>query len=78
MNEGYLDRADRAYKKNSGRGTDDPHDFKALLQSGFGNRIRSVMDGTGQAPMFQPIGGIDNFPKGFRRSWATSCLSRPK
>ena len=30
-------------------------------------RIRSVMDGTGQAPMFQPVGGIDNFPKGFQR-----------
>jgi monoamine oxidase len=25
------------------------------------------MDGTGQAPMFQPIGGIDQFPKGFQR-----------
>jgi monoamine oxidase len=67
VNEGYLDRADHAYRKNSGRGADDPHDFKALLQSGFGNRIRSVMDGTGQAPMFQPIGGIDNFPKGFQK-----------
>ena len=31
-------------------------------------RIRSVMGGTGQAPMFQPIGGIDNFPKGFQRA----------
>lgn len=67
MSAGYLDRADHAYKKNSGRGPDDPHDFKALLHSGFGNRIRSVMDGTGQAPMFQPIGGIDNFPKGFQK-----------
>ena len=26
------------------------------------------MSGTGQAPMFQPIGGIDNFPKGFQRA----------
>ena len=67
VSEGYLDKADHAYKKNSGRGPGDPHDFKALLQSGFANRIRSVLDGTGQAPMFQPIGGIDNFPKGFQR-----------
>jgi monoamine oxidase len=67
VNEGYLDRADHAYKKNAARGPGDPHDFTALLQSGFGNRIRSVMDGTGQAPMFQPIGGIDQFPKGFQR-----------
>ena len=65
VNEGYLDRTDFRYKANSGRGPGDPHDFKALLTSGFGMRIRSVMDGTGQAPMFQPIGGIDNFPKGF-------------
>jgi monoamine oxidase len=46
----------------------DPHELTALLQAGFANRIRSVMDGTGQAPMFQPIGGIDNFPKGFQRA----------
>jgi monoamine oxidase len=67
VNEGFLDNADHAYKKNSGRGPGDPNGFQALLQAGFGNRIRSVMDGTGQAPMFQPIGGMDNFPKGFQR-----------
>ena len=39
----------------------------ALLQSGFGNRIRSVIEGTGMAPMFQPVGGMDQFPKGFQR-----------
>lgn len=68
VNEGYLDSADHAYRKNQGRGPGDPHDFKALLKSRFGMRIRSVMAGTGQAPMFQPIGGIDNFPKGFQRA----------
>jgi monoamine oxidase len=67
VTEGYLDSADHAYKKNSGRGPGDPHDFQALLQSGFGNRIRSVLDGTGMAPMFQPVGGMDQFPKGFQR-----------
>ena len=67
VNEGYLDSADHAYRKNSGRGPGDPHDFSALLQAGFGNRIRSVMDGTGMAPMFQPVGGMDQFPKGFQR-----------
>lgn len=67
VSEGYLDSADRAYRKNSGRGPGDPHDFRALLQSGFGNRIRSVMDGTGQAPMFQPIGGMDQIPKAFQK-----------
>ena len=67
VSEGFLDSADRAYRKNSGRGPGDPHDFGALLQSGFANRIRSVMDGTGMAPMFQPVGGMDQFPKGFAR-----------
>ena len=67
VSEGYLDSADHAYRKNTARGPGDPHDFKALLQSGFGNRIRSVIEGTGQAPMFQPVGGMDQFPKGFAR-----------
>jgi monoamine oxidase len=67
VTEGYLDSADRAYKKTTARGPGDPHDFRALLQSGFPNRIRSVIEGTGQAPMFQPVGGMDQFPKGFQR-----------
>ena len=67
VSEGYLDSADRAYRKNVARGGGDPHDFKALLHSGFGNRIKSVVEGTGMAPMFQPVGGMDQFPKGFAR-----------
>ena len=67
VSEGYLDSADRAYKKTTARGPGDPHDFRALLQSGFGNRIRSVIEGTGMAPMFQPVGGMDQFPKAFQR-----------
>ena len=67
VTEGYLDSADRAYKKTTARGPGDPHDLRALLQSGFPNRLRSVIEGTGQAPMFQPVGGMDQFPKGFQR-----------
>lgn len=67
VTEGYLDSADYAYRKTTARGPGDPHDFTALLQSGFGNRIRSVIEGTGQAPMFQPVGGMDQFPKAFQR-----------
>jgi monoamine oxidase len=67
VTEGYLDSADKAYKKTTARGPGDPHDFKALLQSGLPNRIRSVIEGTGQAPMFQPIGGMDQIPKAFQR-----------
>lgn len=66
--EGYLDDADEyTYKRNDVRGPGDPHDFKALLQSGYGLRVRSVMGGNGQAPMFQPIGGMDQLPKGFQK-----------
>lgn len=67
ISEGYLDSADRAYRQNSARGPGDPHDFRALLQSGFAYRIRSVIGGTGQAPMFQPVGGMDQLPKAFQR-----------
>jgi len=70
VTEGYLDSTDRAYKKNSARGPGDPNDFRALLQSGLATRIRSVIEGTGQAPMFQPVGGMDQFPKGFQRKLA--------
>jgi monoamine oxidase len=66
--EGYLDSADYAYKGSSARGPHDPYNFSALLQSGFGNRFRSVMGGNGQAPMFQPVGGMDQFPKAFQRA----------
>ena len=79
VTQGYLDSADRAYKKTTARGPGDPHDFKALLQSGLPNRIRSVMEGTGQAPMFQPVGGMDQIPKGVRSaSSATRSRSAPR
>jgi monoamine oxidase len=68
VSEGYLDRTDHAYKGGEARGAGDPYNFSALLQSGFGSRVRSVMGGTGEAPMFQPIGGMDQFPKGFQRA----------
>jgi monoamine oxidase len=67
VSEGYLDSADHAYRKNTARGGGDPHDFSALLQSGVANRIKSVVEGTGMMPMFQPVGGMDQFPKGFER-----------
>jgi monoamine oxidase len=84
VNQGYLDSADRAYKKTAARGPGDPHDFRALLQSGFGTRIRSVIEGTGMAPMFQPVGGMDQFPKALSakagrhdHTWRRSRLDPP-
>ncbi|MGE3844663.1 MAG: flavin monoamine oxidase family protein, partial [Vicinamibacterales bacterium] len=67
VSEGYLDSVDKVYRKNAARGGNDPYDMSALLKAGMAGRIRSVLDGTGQAPMFQPIGGMDQFPKGFQR-----------
>jgi monoamine oxidase len=68
--EGYLDPSDHRYKAFANRGAGDPYAFSALLQSGFGNRMRSVpaRDGVTAAPMFHPVGGMDQFPKGFERA----------
>jgi monoamine oxidase len=68
--QGYLDSSDRRYKAFAIRGPGNPHDFAALLRSGFSQRMRSVpaTGGTTAAPMFQPVGGMDQFPKGFERA----------
>jgi monoamine oxidase len=68
--QGYLGATDRAYKAFANRGPGEPHAFAALLQSGFGNRLRSVapIEGTGAAPMFQPVGGMDQIPRAFQRA----------
>jgi len=68
--QGYLDSTDHTYKAFATRGPGDPYDFAALLQSGFGARMRSIpaREGTSAAPMFQPVGGMDQFPKAFQRA----------
>lgn len=69
VSEGYLDATTKTYKAigESGR---QPYDTAALLKAGIGNRFRSVplTDGTQAAPIFQPIGGMDQFPKGLARA----------
>ena len=49
------------------RGTEPPYDLSALLQSGFWSRVRAIDSGNGRAPMFQPIGGMDQIPMAFQR-----------
>ena len=68
--QGYLGSSDRAYKAFVHRGPGTPYELSALLQSGFGNRQRSIpaRDGTTAAPMFHPVGGMDQFAKGFERA----------
>ena len=68
--QGYLDGNDRRYKAFANRGPGDPYQLSALLQAGFGSRVRSVAprDGIAAAPMFHPVGGMDQIPKAFARA----------
>jgi monoamine oxidase len=77
VGQGYLDASDRRYKAFANRGPGEPYDFAALVESGFGNRMRSVpaREGTSAAPMFQPVGGMDQFPKGFQRALGPSRIT---
>jgi monoamine oxidase len=69
IGQGYLDSNTRTYKAFANRGEGDPYQLAALLQAGFGNRLRSVpaIEGTTASPMFQPIGGMDQIAKAFQR-----------
>jgi monoamine oxidase len=77
MAQGYLDKTDRRYKAFENRGPGDPYQLSALLQAGFGSRLRSVpaRQGTAAAPMFHPIGGMDQFPKAFARALGPDRIS---
>ncbi|MGE3490059.1 MAG: flavin monoamine oxidase family protein [Vicinamibacterales bacterium] len=68
--QGYLDANTRTYKAFANRGEGDPYQLTDLLRAGFGNRLRSVpaIEGTTAAPMFQPIGGMDQISKAFQRA----------
>lgn len=70
IRQGYLDASTRTYKAFADRGPGDPIALAALLEASFGNRLRSVppMEGTTAAPMFQPIGGMDQICKAFQRA----------
>src|SRR5262245_60231247 len=75
--QGYLDASDRRYKAFASRGPASPHQFAELLQSGFGNRMRSIpaSDGTTAAPMFHPVGGMDMFARAFQRAISADRLT---
>lgn len=70
VSQGYLDSSSHVYKAFDNRGEGQPYDFDALVRSGFGSRMRSIAarEGTAAAPMFQPVGGMDQLPKAFERS----------
>jgi monoamine oxidase len=65
---GYLDTEDHVYRPPASRGSQDRHDIGALLRAGFGNRVQSLYAGTGgPAPVFQPVGGMQEIPLAFQR-----------
>ncbi|MFN7979681.1 MAG: FAD-dependent oxidoreductase [Vicinamibacterales bacterium] len=70
IRQGYLDATTRTYKAFEDRGEGDPIALASLLEAGFGNRLRSIppMEGTSAAPMFQPIGGMDQICKALQRA----------
>lgn len=74
---GYLDPTTRTYKAFDDRGGGDPIELTQLLEAGFGNRLRSIppMEGTTAAPMFQPIGGMDQICKHFQKALGPSRLT---
>ncbi|MBP7777919.1 MAG: FAD-dependent oxidoreductase [Acidobacteria bacterium] len=77
VRQGYLDAKTHTYKTFEDRGEGDPIALAALLESGFGNRLRSVppMEGTAAAPMFQPLGGMDQICKHFQRAIGPNRLT---
>ncbi|MEZ5419239.1 MAG: FAD-dependent oxidoreductase [Vicinamibacterales bacterium] len=70
IRQGYLDGSTRTYKAFADRGEGDPIALAKLLEAGFGNRLRSIppMEGTQAAPMFQPIGGMDQICQALHRA----------
>ncbi len=68
VGEGYLDSADRVYRGSAARGEGSPYELTALLQSGYASRVRSIDNGIGRAPMFQPVGGMDQIPRAFHKA----------
>ena len=75
--QGYLDASDRRYKAFVHRGPGDPYALTDLLRSGFGGRVRSIplRDGTQAAPMFHPVGGMDQIAVGFQRAIGAGRLT---
>ena len=70
VSQGYLDTNTRSYRAFANRGEGDPYALMDLLRGPFANRLRSVpaVEGTTAAPMFQPVGGMDQMAKGFQRA----------
>jgi monoamine oxidase len=69
VQSGYLDPKDHAYKAFEIRGSGEPYALSAILGKDFTRGIHSIdpPEGTTALTMFQPVGGMDQFAKGFQR-----------
>jgi len=69
VRSGYLEASDLTYRTPPARGSGERYDLSALLQSGFGGRARSLNQETGgPAPLFQPVGGMQQISFAFQRA----------
>ena len=77
VSHGYLDASTHQYKAFESRGSSAPYNFAELVRAGFGSRMRSIPanDGTAAAPIFQPVGGMDQIPKAFQRAIGSSRIT---
>jgi monoamine oxidase len=77
VQEGYLDRTDHLYKAFDVRGGGEPYTLPEMLQPAFTRGVRSIpaTEGTSALTMFQPVGGMDQFPKGLQRGIDPSRLT---
>jgi monoamine oxidase len=69
VRSGYLDDEDLAYVPPDARRSSERYDLSALLRTGFWARARSLNQETGgPAPLFQPVGGMQQICYGFERA----------
>jgi monoamine oxidase len=68
VRSGYLDDEDLLYMPPDSRRSAERYDLSAMLRTGFWARARSLNQETGgPAPLFQPIGGMQQIPFAFER-----------
>jgi monoamine oxidase len=69
VRSGYLDDEDLLYVPPEARRSSERYDLSALLRSGFWARARSLNQETGgPAPLFQPVGGMQEISFAFERA----------
>ncbi|HVB38789.1 MAG TPA: FAD-dependent oxidoreductase, partial [Vicinamibacterales bacterium] len=70
VQDGYLDATDHTYKAFAIRGPGEPYALSDIIRPDFTRGIRSIIPAGDVATltMFQPVGGMEEFAKGFQRA----------